>query len=239
MRICSILLLLLACIAIPAAATPSLCPTSGTYDQLIATNAAGGCIIADKVFSDFTYGSSNSNSGAIVVPSTAFQFESIGNAPVEVGFRFLFALTAATNQTNDIGLSWLVSGPNITSLHLSMSGGTLQDGVATIFETYCLGGPVSTCGDKPAGQLATYSALGMVKPTDGVSFAPITKVGVQKDINLYGGSLPGSFATISIMSQTVDQLPTQDDTPEPATMFVGGASLAGLALLRRLRGAKQ
>lgn len=223
-------LLTLACLLlVPAAfATPVECPTTGTYALLTDTNAGGGCMIADKTFSDFGFLASSAG-GAITLTAADVTYLTVPNAPNAVGFIFNFALSALPGQSNDIFFTFLVSGPNITSNHLVMAGGALGDAVAFVAETYCLGGPISGCPAANTGSLMTYSfGNGVKRESDSVQFAPVQRLGIMKDINVTAG--PSGFAHISAISEVVDQT-----VPEPATLFLSGASLMGVAMLSRRR----
>jgi hypothetical protein len=235
MRLGLAFVLLLLAIVVPATATPSVCPTSGTYADLVATNAAGGCFIAGNLFSDCVY-QSTASGGAVSVPVDAFAFTTVTIPAVPAyGFQFGFSLFALPGQTAGIQLSYLITGQNITSNHLVLLGGATGSAVASTAESYCKGGPIETCTPPQADSLLTYFVgTGPTKQVDSDFFGPVNQLGVFKSINVAAAG--GGFATVNGMISVIDQAPQGDNVPEPATMFLGGVSLAALGMARRFRG---
>jgi hypothetical protein len=205
----------------------TVCPTSGTYDQLIATNATGGCTIADKTFDGFTF--SNSAVGAVPVPDTALSFTTVDDGTSAIGFLFGVALTAPSSGTNDLGIGYTVTGPNIDDATVTMAGVAMGSGAsATIGETICPGSPIAGC---PASlPLSTFIiAGGASQTTDTVTFSPVGTLGVLKDINVVGGS---GAASISLFSDTVSQ---SSSVPEPGFYGVLAGGLGAVLMFARRR----
>jgi hypothetical protein len=199
------------------------CATSGSFADLIATNASGGCTIADKLFSEFSY-QSTASPGAVGVEAGSFGYNVVADPPIEVGFQFAFGLTALPGQNLDILIGWKVTGPHITSNHMVMNALALGNASATVSETYCPGGILVSC---PNGleYLSTYFTPAGIQLGDSDHFDPVNTLQVLKDINVTAGA--GGFAHISALRQTVDQ------APEPATLALAGFSLLGLVVLNR------
>ncbi|MEJ7606114.1 MAG: hypothetical protein WKF37_07565 [Bryobacteraceae bacterium] len=145
----------LSALATTASAAP-MCMTSGTYADLLMTNSGGGCMINDKLFSDFSFGASASG-GAMVATASSFGYNVIANVPTDIGFRFNFSMAAFGGQSSDVLLGYLVTGPNITSNHLAMAGGTLGGGVASVSETYCKGASITSCQPSQASSFFASS----------------------------------------------------------------------------------
>src|SRR5450759_2991080 len=139
-----IMLMAIVAMATIATATPVvsslLCAPGGTYQDLINTNAGGGCFVQDKLFSDFTY-QANATGGAIALTPGGFNYLTVANAPAATGFQFGFALSALNGQSNDVLLGYLISyvvtGPNITSNHVAMVSAASPGSAASVGETFC------------------------------------------------------------------------------------------------------
>src|SRR5438128_1444610 len=101
----------LATVAVAGVANAAPCPATGSYATLLATNAAGGCTIGDKNFSNFSY-AATATGGAVPVPAAGVAYTTIspGGAivsPTQWGFFFAgFTLGAAAGQTNDITIDY-------------------------------------------------------------------------------------------------------------------------------------
>ena len=222
-----ICLSLLAMSPLNAATIPCV---NGTYFNLLATNAGGGCSIDDKLFTNFLFNGTSSGSPApIPLTSSDVQVNTVNNGNSDIGFQFVFSLTASPQQTNDILLQYTVSTlsglPKITSEHLSETGNFTTTGSAVVDETLCsVAFSDGSCAGATAA-LHTFSNSGGSKITDSINFAPVSMVGVRKDINTSGGI--SGFATISGVANTSDQI------PEPTTMLLMGTGLLFAGIFSR------
>jgi len=223
-----ICLSLLAMSPLNAATIPCV---NGTYANLLATNTSGGCSIDDKLFTNFLFnGTSSGNPAPTPLTSSQVAVNTVNNGNSDIGFQFVFSLAAGGQQTNDILLQYTVSTlsglPKITSEHLSETGNFTTTGSAVVDETLCIGGAFSggSCAGTTAA-LHTFSNSAGSKITDSINFAPVSMVGVRKDINTSGGV--SGFATISGVANTVDQV------PEPITMLLMGTGLLFAGIFSR------
>jgi hypothetical protein len=202
------------------------CPATGTYAQLI---ALGACTIDDKLFGNFE------QLGTPDVPVTY----TVVSTATEDGFIFQFGLTANNNDAKDFSLLYDVQciggDPCIISADLTLQGfAVLPPGTGTVSigETVCEGGfHTGTCTGT-AGFLAVGSdgTIAGTTLTAHLEFPGVNTLGITKDINATCGGTC-TLASLSLFQNTVDQ------APEPATLLLFGAGLAGLAFFRRRKAA--
>jgi hypothetical protein len=213
-----------------AAAAPIACPSSGSFADLRATNIEGGCLVGDKVFSEFTFSSSATGVSTALLEDQ-FPYLTVVNVPSAIGFQFAAAIAALPSSSMTITIGWLVTGPNIKSNHLNFTASIFDNARARIDETYCKGGPVAGCAPIDTGQLSVFTGQGLgTQLIDSDEFDPVGVLGVVKTISVEAG--PASFAIITDIAQTVDQL---SQVPEPATSIAVIGGLFALALARRRR----
>src|SRR5436853_4598310 len=182
---------------------PVPCPSTGsgaggaaTYQDLLNTNAGGGCFIADKVFSSFTF-VGNATGGA--TPLTASQMSylidnlvPIAGGTVLVGFEFSMSLNATAGTSNDIHITYNVQQvtgiADITSVHNLLTGIGTGGGVASVAEVWCTGlNLTGTCNPLNTSNPGS--------PHNDATFAGISQLSISKDINVTAG--PNGFASIS------------------------------------------
>jgi hypothetical protein len=222
----------LACVILLGAAmglqaTP-VCPTTtasstATFAEL---ESLGSCTIGDKTFSDFTY--SDSATGATPVPAGDVTVTTIDNGTSAIGFLFGVSLTATAGQTNDIGIGYTVDGPDITDASVTMAGLAAGSGAAdSIAETICPGSAIAGCTSSLP--LSTYNIVGGPSQTsDTVTFAPVSTLGVLKDVSVVGGS---GLASISLFTDTV----SQSAVPEPGFYGVLAGGVGAVLMFARRR----
>ena len=221
-------------------ADPIPCPLSGqgaggapTYFDLIATNAGGGCFIADKVFSSFTFlGTSSGTNPPAALSALQVSYTLDTNAPTLIGFEFAMALNASGDGVNDVKISYNVNQidfiADITSIHNLLTGQASNGGSSSVADTYCLGAFNNT-GCSSSGQLQTNH----VTPHQDVFFSGVARLSIITDINAAGNGGNG-LASISGVRNAVDETPVAG-VPEPTTFsyLLGGAGLLCLGWLRR------
>ncbi len=195
--------------------------TTGTLADYIALPE--GCIIDDKVFSNWRYTASGSNGG---------------NPPPASGV----AVTPITTPSNPgflFSAGWYVLGGQIIDSHIIYTVTVRPDG-APIYDLELRIGGDSRYGD--AGVIVsetTYPDVGSLKvynlpvPVGRkgaerilLSERTMGPIRVDKSIRLFSGE-KWSFATVSGVYNQFSEI------PEPVTLVLIGSGLLGLGLLRR------
>jgi hypothetical protein len=230
-----------------AIAAPIACPTTGTYQDLLNSNAGGGCVIsvaagASLIFSNFSF--TPAGVGTPTASGVGYTLDDpgtgIGGVPI-FGFEFnpglsVIGTTANPNAIQDILLSYLVVavGTAIVSDHLLQNAATTGGGVAQASENvmFCLASdPNNTTGTCRVFPTLLVSTAGSSHVE--ANFAAWTSMTVSKDINAASGTAGGT-ATVSQVRDAVDVTTV---VPEPATYGLVSVALLAFGYLARRRGA--
>ena len=221
---------------------PVPCPTTGTYQTLLNTDAGGGCTIslgggASLTFSDFTFtpaGVGTPNAAAVGYtlddPGTG-----VGGAQI-FGFEFnpglsVIGTPANPNAIQDILLTYLVvpTGTAIVSDHLLQNATATGGGLAQTSEDlmFCIASdPNNTSGTCRVFPQLLVSTAGSSNVE--ANFGQWTSMTVSKDISAASGVVGGT-ATISQVRNAVDVV------PEPATYPLVSIGLLTIGYFSRRR----
>lgn len=198
------------------------------------TNSTASVLIGDKLFGNFTFSyiSSDTNASDNLVPADLV-LSALSN---QVGFGIsiqLAGFSAEAMDFKDIALTFsaqVTNSPNLISgVDLSINGGATGMGEANVSENiYTEGIGVGNIAHLFANIDANSATL-----EDAVTFStPQAMIWVEKDLSVDadpGGTdcSDSNYAVISLVDQTFAQV------PEPSTVALLGAGLAGLLVLRR------
>jgi len=197
--------------------------------------AGFSCTIGDKTFSHFTYSGTSALTSAIsdttvaVVPNAA---------PGNPGFMFTAPWNVNQNEAQDsfIGFNVAVNpgGHSIIGASLGQLGsGFSGTGIASVDETLCLGDTFADgCLHGVIAQLNTENDGISHKMTDFINFAPVTLIGVTKDLSVVGG--PSGVARLSGLAEQFSE-GAAGTVPEPASLILFGSGLLALGGFVRRR----
>jgi hypothetical protein len=232
-------------------ADPMCTTNTVAYYEANITSVATACSIGNLNFSLFNEGNAGTTSSGST--SSPFNASQIDITPVAGGIMISPLSTSGFQATAtgvaDLELPFQVTcadGTNcLTGVTMTINGsataGTFGTaGVATLTETYCVGGVVlPPTGPCPVGSSGTVkqdiltigpSGPDTVSKTD--TFAGVSDIDMNKDLQALGNN--GSAAITSV-TDTFTTSGTPTPTPEPSSLLLLAAGVVGLAFLSKRR----
>jgi hypothetical protein len=192
------------------------------------------CGIDDKTFSNWNY-QGTGNPPGFGLPPGSVMVQPI-TTPHNPGFLFTagwFVSTSSGVLSQDSLIEYTVNvnpgGALITDVSLGIGGvGFAGTGSVFVDETVCLGAMLPSCTGGQFEQLSVYDYSGGTKLFDELSFAGVSFVDVEKDIEINAGT--DGTARLSLVTNQF----SESTTPEPGSIVLFGSGVLGLAgLLRR------
>lgn len=200
-------------------------------DSLTNYLSLGSCSIGGATFSNFSL-VTPLPTGANAVPTNSVIVLPFSTT-TSVGFQFLFDVTSASFQLNELLFGYLASAAGFTDATLSMPGATASgDGVVTAIQDLCIGsafttGSLSGCSATQDANVA-FAIDGDQTLSETLSFASVALLGIVNDIAVDGG-LNGNAA---LAGGITNSFTVTSPVPEPATVSL---ICTGLAWLMRSR----
>lgn len=223
--------LALAAVAAPAGAALLDVPDGNSY-TLTEINAAGGLVIGDKLFSDFTL--TSSATGLASAPSLSGVKAAGFSDQGDLGLRFVGNWSAAFGGDANSVLRYQVTvvnnpGWSINDVGLWMSAGSANGGGEVTMDEIVQDAALATLAETSPGETVYYRSPSDHNRYYAESFASADPIWVQQDISVRSNG-PGSVAAVSEFTQTFGQ---SFEIPEPAA--AGLLGVGALVLARRRR----
>ena len=185
-----------------------------------------GCDFGGVLFSDFA---------SLEIPSSATQIDPGAvtvnpvNTPNGPGLEFVVDQTADAGESFDVRVGYLVSGNTFGGITLSMTGASaIGDGAVTTIEDIWPGAFYDPYASG-ASVLILFAIDGDEDTYEQLSFAPVTNIGLIKDIGVDGG-LQGAGGLYSATNQFTVETPVA--IPESATILFLATGLGSLGIRR-------
>jgi hypothetical protein len=224
MKLSILLVLVLGAFVSVAPAAP-LCVAGGTMASYEALGA-GGCVIGDKLFSNFGYGSTVQGAGIPVLDSQVFLTPVIADV-YNPGPGIVFS--SANWVVSASGVDSLVDSSIFFSVSVLSGEPNMEDGTLTLSSFTVTGTGVADISET-IGPSSTQLQVDSGGPFASHAYFPSTNtVTVAKDLFLFvAAGEPGSgFIQVNSFEEDFSE------TPEPVSVLLIGSGLLGLGLWRR------
>jgi hypothetical protein len=214
-----------ACCSVSTATVTNLTGGGTVSLSTVAGNPSLSILVGDKLFSDFTFNATG-NDPVNLLGAGDISLMGRSNS-IGYGIRIQGGFTALGTQNFDYVIDYTVTVTNapflISDLHMLYNGSIVAPGSSSVGETITTNGFF-------VDQLNVFDPPTTNMQADVFLNTPVSSLEISKDINVDGNGTGGQ-AHITF----IDQIFSQQAIPEPSSMMLVIAGLAGLGIWGRRR----